>query len=94
MRSVVVGALLLLSGVASAAVPASVSTSLSDALADVVTVAGMVLAIAVGLMAFRWMRAALNSGGSAGDGSWVQERGFVHGARPGSYDEWTNNGGW
>jgi len=48
-----------LSGGAMAAVPVGVTTSLTDAATDSVTVAGLVLAVIVGVMAFKYMRRAL-----------------------------------
>lgn len=57
--------------VASAAVPGSVSSGLSDALADAITVAGLALVVAVAIMAFRYMRRSLDSvGGGAGPGGY------------------------
>ena len=41
---------------AMAAVPANVTTALTDAGTDAATVAGVVLIAVVGLVAFRWMR--------------------------------------
>ncbi len=51
--------LALMFGSAQAAVPASVTTALTDAAADAVTVAGLALAIIVGIAAFKYMRRAL-----------------------------------
>lgn len=48
----------LLAGAAHAAVPAEVTTALSDAKADATTVAGAVLVIAIAIAAFLWMRRA------------------------------------
>lgn len=42
-----------------AAVPASVTTALTDAATDSVTVAGLALAIIVGIAAFKYMRRAI-----------------------------------
>lgn len=42
-----------------AAVPANVTTALTDSASDTVTVAGLVLAIIVGIMTFRYIRRAL-----------------------------------
>lgn len=50
---------LSLIGGAQAAVPANVTTALSDALTDATTVAGSALIIVVGIAAFRYMRRAL-----------------------------------
>lgn len=62
-KNLVVGTVsagLLSAGVAaSAAVPANVTTALTDSAADTVTVAGLVLAIIVGIMTFRYIRRAL-----------------------------------
>lgn len=52
-------ALALMFGSAQAAVPASVTTALTDAAADSVTVAGLALAIIVGIAAFKYMRRAI-----------------------------------
>lgn len=52
-------ALLVVGTNASAAVPANVTTALTDSAADTVTVAGLVLAIIVGIMTFRYIRRAL-----------------------------------
>lgn len=46
-------------GGAQAAVPTSVSTALADAATDSATVAGLALAVVVGIAAFRYMRRAL-----------------------------------
>lgn len=48
----------VLAGSAYAAVPAEVTSALSDAKTDAVTVAGAVLVIAIALAAFIWMRRA------------------------------------
>lgn len=50
---------LSLIGGAQAAVPASVTTALGDAATDSATVAGLALAVVVGIAAFRYMRRAL-----------------------------------
>lgn len=43
-----------------AAVPATVTTALTDAQADAVSVAGLVVAIIVAVAAFRYMRRAIS----------------------------------
>lgn len=52
-------ALSLMFGSAQAAVPTDVTTALTTAAADSVTVAGLALAIIVGIAAFRYMRRAI-----------------------------------
>lgn len=49
----------MLFGNAYAAVPAAVTTALSDGLADATTVAGAALIIVVGVAVFKYMRRAL-----------------------------------
>ena len=51
--------LALVSGSAFAAVPESVTTALANALTDSVTVAGLAIAIVVGVAAFKYMRSAI-----------------------------------
>lgn len=51
--------LALVSGSAFAAVPESVTTALGNALTDAVTVAGLAIAIVVGVAAFKYMRSAI-----------------------------------
>lgn len=72
--------------VASAAVPASVSSGLSDALADAITVAGLALVVAVAIMAFRYMRRALGDSASVRM-SW-EEKGQVYSSL--RADGWTH----
>jgi VIT1/CCC1 family predicted Fe2+/Mn2+ transporter len=55
----VLAGLVATTGSAFAAVPASVTTALTDAAADSVTVAGLALAIIVGIAAFKYMRRAI-----------------------------------
>jgi uncharacterized membrane protein len=55
----VIGLWLLSLGVCLAAVPAAVTTALGDAGTDSVTVAGVVLAVIVGIFAIKLMRKAL-----------------------------------
>lgn len=50
---------MLFGSAAHAAVPASVTTALTDAATDSVTVAGLALAIIVGIAAFKYMRRAI-----------------------------------
>lgn len=57
--SLVLSGLVVTSGSAFAAVPASVTTALTDAATDSVTVAGLALAIIVGIAAFKYMRRAI-----------------------------------
>lgn len=60
-KSVVLSGLAgVLSVPAFAAVPTEVSTALTDASADAVTVAGLVVAIIVAVAAFKYMRRAIS----------------------------------
>jgi hypothetical protein len=86
MRAVLGWVLSCWSVVASAASPASVSTGLSDALADSIAVAGLALVVAVAIMAFRYMRRALGDSGSARM-SWA-EKGEVYSSL--RADGWTH----
>lgn len=49
---------MVVAGSAFAAVPAEVTTSLTDGKADAISVAGSVLAIIIAITAFLWMRRA------------------------------------
>lgn len=59
MRKLVALISVILPGVSLAAVPETVTTALTTATADASTVAGAVLAIIVGIFAFKMMRRAL-----------------------------------
>lgn len=57
--SLVLGGLAASTGSAFAAVPADVSTALTDAKADSLTVAGLALVIIIAIAAFKYMRRAV-----------------------------------
>lgn len=58
-RLAIAGVLASISAPMYAAVPASVTTALTDSSADTITVAGLVLAVIVGVMTFKYLRRAL-----------------------------------
>jgi len=58
-KIVLTGGLASISGLASAVVPAGVTTALTDASTDAATIGGAVLVVIVGIAAFKYMRRAL-----------------------------------